>query len=140
MASKKIKSYFGRSLKLRQISAGGCNGCELELNAASNVNFDMGRFGIEFVASPRHADGIVVSGPFTKAMAQAAEICFEAVPVPKIIILAGACAISGGIFKNSPEIDRIFLTSHTIDLYIPGCPPHPLTFITGILNWLGRKI
>jgi Ni,Fe-hydrogenase III small subunit/NAD-dependent dihydropyrimidine dehydrogenase PreA subunit len=138
-ASKKIKSYFGRSLKLRQISAGGCNGCELELNAASNVNFDMGRFGIEFVASPRHADGVVITGPLTKTMTEAIELCFDAVPVPKIIILVGVCAISGGIFKHSPEIERTFLTSHNIDLYVPGCPPHPLTFITGILDWLDRK-
>ena len=140
IASKKIRDYFGKSLKLRQISAGGCNGCELELNATSNVNFDIGRFGIEFVASPRHADGIVITGPLTKAMAQATELCFDAVPIPKIIILVGACAISGGIFKDSPEIDRTFLTSHNIDLCIPGCPPHPLTFITGILDWLGRKV
>jgi Ni,Fe-hydrogenase III small subunit/NAD-dependent dihydropyrimidine dehydrogenase PreA subunit len=140
IASKKIRDYFNKSLKLRQISAGGCNGCELELNATSNVNFDMGRFGIEFVASPRHADGVVITGPLTKAMAQATELCFDALPAPKIIILAGACAISGGIFKNSPEIDRAFLESHKIDLYIPGCPPHPLTFITGILDWLDRKV
>ncbi|MBN1398838.1 MAG: NADH:ubiquinone oxidoreductase [Bacteroidetes bacterium] len=139
IASEKIKKYFGRSLKLRQISAGGCNGCELELNATSNVNFDMGRFGIEFVASPRHADGVVITGPITKTMAEATDLCYEAVPEPKIIILTGACAISGGIFKDSAEIDRNFLESHKIDLYIPGCPPHPLTFITGILDWLGRK-
>lgn len=138
IASMEIRKYFGKSLKLRQISAGGCNGCELELNALSNVNFDMGRFGIEFVASPRHADGVVITGPLTKAMAQATELCFQAVPSPKIIILVGACAISGGIFKASPEIDRTFLASHHIDLYIPGCPPHPLTFITGILDWLKR--
>jgi Ni,Fe-hydrogenase III small subunit len=99
----------------------------------------MGRFGIEFVASPRHADGLVITGPLTKAMAQATELCFDAIPAPKIIILMGACSISGGIFKGSSEIDRTFLTSHTIDLYIPGCPPHPLTFITGILDWLNRK-
>jgi Ni,Fe-hydrogenase III small subunit len=139
IASKKIRDYFGKSLKLRQISAGGCNGCELELNATSNVNFDMGRFGIEFVASPRHADGVVITGPITKMMAEATDLCYEAVPSPKIIIITGACAISGGIFKSSPEIDRTFLTSHNIDLYVPGCPPHPLTFITGILDWLGRK-
>jgi Ni,Fe-hydrogenase III small subunit/NAD-dependent dihydropyrimidine dehydrogenase PreA subunit len=140
IASKKIRSYFGKSLKLRQISAGGCNGCELELNATSNVNFDMGRFGIEFVASPRHADGVVITGPFTKAMAEATEICFDAVPAPKIIILTGACAISGGIFGHSQEINRTFLELHGIDLYIPGCPPHPLTFITGILDWMERKV
>jgi Ni,Fe-hydrogenase III small subunit/NAD-dependent dihydropyrimidine dehydrogenase PreA subunit len=139
IASKKIKEYFGRSLKLRQISAGGCNGCELELNALSNVNFDMGRFGIEFVASPRHADGVVITGPLTNTMAQSVELCYDAVPEPKIIILTGTCAISGGILMNSKELNRTFLELHTIDLYIPGCPPHPLTFITGILDWLDRK-
>jgi len=140
IATTKIRNYFGKSLKLRQVSAGGCNGCELELNATSNVNFDMGRFGIEFVASPRHADGMVITGPLTKAMTQAIELCYDGIPSPKIIILVGACAISGGIFSNSPEINRTFLESHHIDLYIPGCPPHPLTFITGILDWLGRKV
>ncbi|HNW15809.1 MAG TPA: NADH:ubiquinone oxidoreductase [bacterium] len=138
-ASEKIRKYFGKSLKLRQVSAGGCSGCELELNAAGNINFDMGRFGIEFTASPRHSDGIVITGPITKNMAKATEICLEAVPNPKIIILNGACAISGGIFQNSTEIDRSFLEKHKIDLYVPGCPPHPLTFVTALLNWLDRK-
>jgi Ni,Fe-hydrogenase III small subunit/NAD-dependent dihydropyrimidine dehydrogenase PreA subunit len=139
IASEKIRKYFGRSLKLRQISAGGCNGCELELNALSNVNFDMGRFGIEFVASPRHADGIVLTGPLTKTMAEATALCYDAVPFPKIIIQAGACAISGGIFKDSPELNREFIEQHPVDLFIPGCPPHPLTFITGLLDWLDKK-
>jgi len=138
LASEKIRSYFGQSLKLRQVSAGGCNGCELELNALSNVNFDMGRYGIEFVASPRHADGIVITGPITKNMASATKICYEAVPNPKIIILFGACAISGGIFQNSSEIDRKFLKQNKIDLYIPGCPPHPLTLINGLLDLLNK--
>jgi len=138
-ASDKLRRYFGKSLKLRQISAGGCNGCELELNALSNVNFDLGRYGVEFVASPRHADGIVITGPITKNMTNAVEICHEAVPDPKIIILVGTCAISGGLFNNSSEIQRKFLEDHSIDLYIPGCPPHPLTFINAILDWLDKK-
>lgn len=138
-ASEKIKKYFGKSLKLRQVSAGGCNGCELELNALSNVNFDMGRYGIEFVASPRHADGIVITGPLTKNMAEATKICYDAVPEPKIVILVGACAISGGIFQESSETERKFLEVNKIDLFIPGCPPHPLTFINGLLDWLGKK-
>ena len=138
IASKKIRNYFGKSLKLRQISAGGCNGCELEMNALSNVNFDMGRYGIEFVASPRHADGIVITGPITQNMARATEICYDAVPNPKIIILVGACAISGGIFKNSPELERKFLEENNIDLFVPGCPPHPLTFINGVLELIGK--
>lgn len=131
---KEITSLFSRSLKLREVSSGGCNACEMELNAASNVNFDMGRFGIEFVASPRHADGIVITGPLTKNMAYALEDCYKAIPDPKIIILAGACAISGGIYQNSDEIDRDFLQKHPVDLYVPGCPVHPLTFINGLLS------
>lgn len=138
-ASQKIRDYFGRSLKLRQISAGGCNACELELNSLSNVNFDLGRYGIEFVASPRHADGIVITGPLTNNMAFATEVCFEAVPNPKIIILVGSCAISGGIFQYSSEIERSFLKNNKIDLFVPGCPPHPLTFMTGLLDWLNKK-
>ncbi|HEX2921198.1 MAG TPA: NADH:ubiquinone oxidoreductase [Bacteroidales bacterium] len=136
---KEIRSYFKGSLKLRQVSAGGDNSCELELNAAGNVNFDMGRYGIEFVASPRHADGIVITGPITKNMSEALKITYEATPSPKIIILAGTDAISGGIFEDSPAIDRSFILNNHIDLYVPGNPVHPLTFINGILNMLGIK-
>ena len=135
---KEIIKTFSHSLKLRQVSAGGCNGCELELNACSNVNFDMGRFGIDFVASPRHADGIVITGPISNNMAYALEDCYKSVPNPKIVILCGACAISGGIFQNSPSINREFLEKYPIDLYIPGCPVHPLTFINGILSLIRK--
>ena len=135
---EEIKSIFGRSLKLRSVSAGGCNGCEMELNALSNVNFDLGRFGVEFVASPRHADGVVISGTTTRAMEYALEATCEAVPAPKLIILFGACAISGGIFKESDRLARAWLQKHKVDLYIPGCPPHPLTFISGLLTYLRR--
>ena len=121
------------------MSAGGCSGCELELTALGNVNFDIGRYGIDFVASPRHADGIVITGPVTANMADALELCYEAVPEPKIVILCGACAISGGAFSDSPALQRSFVEKRRIDLYVPGCPPHPLTFITGVLDWLGRK-
>jgi Ni,Fe-hydrogenase III small subunit/NAD-dependent dihydropyrimidine dehydrogenase PreA subunit len=137
-ASREIRRLFGRSLKLRSISAGGCNGCELELNALSNVNFDMGRFGVEFVASPRHADGVVISGTTTRAMAHALEATYEAAPRPSLIILFGACAISGGIFQDSDSLAREFIENHKIDLYIPGCPPHPLTFLHGLLTYLGK--
>lgn len=133
---KEITNVFGHSLKLRQVSAGGCNGCEMELNACSNVNFDMGRFGIDFVASPRHADGIVITGPITENMAYSLEDCYKSIPDPKIVILCGACAISGGIFQNSKTINREFLEKYPIDLYIPGCPVHPLTFINGILSYI----
>ncbi len=134
-----IKRFFGKSLKLRQVSAGGDNSCEMELNAANNVQFDMSRFGIEFVASPRHADGIVITGPISANMAEPLGICYNAVPDPKIIVLAGTDAISGGIFDGSPALDRSFLDRYKIDLYVPGNPVHPLTFINGILSLIGRR-
>jgi Ni,Fe-hydrogenase III small subunit len=134
----KIRSYFGHALKLRQVSAGGDNSAEMELNACGNVNFDMGRYGIEFVASPRHADGLVITGPITKNMAPSLQICYDAVPDPKVVILAGTAAISGGIYAGSPALDRGFLEQVTVDLYVPGNPPHPLTFINGILDLTGR--
>jgi len=133
-----IRKIFGKSLKLRQVSAGGDNSCEWELNAANNVQFDMSRFGIEFVASPRHADGIAITGPITQNMAKALEIAYNATPDPKIIVLVGTDAISGGIFADSPALDRSFLENHTVDLYIPGNPAHPLTIINGLID-LTRK-
>jgi Ni,Fe-hydrogenase III small subunit/ferredoxin-like protein FixX len=136
---KEIAKYFSGSLKLRQVSAGGDNSCELELNACGNVNFDMGRFGIEFVASPRHADGIVITGPITENMAVPLQICYDAIPDPKIIILAGTDAISGGIFSDSPALNRTFLSKYKIDLYVPGNPIHPLTFINGVLDLIKKR-
>ena len=139
LVREEISRYFHGSLKLRQVSAGGDNSCELELNACGNVNFDMGRFGIEFVASPRHADGIVITGPITANMAAPLQSCYDAVPYPKIIILVGTDAISGGIFQGSPAIDRSFLNDHRIDLFVPGNPVHPLTFINGVLELIKRR-
>jgi Ni,Fe-hydrogenase III small subunit len=136
---KEISRFFGKSLKLRQVSAAGDNSCEWELNASSNVNFDMGRFGIEFVASPRHANGIVITGPISKNMSEPLQICYDAIPHPKIIILAGTDAISGGMYADSPAINRSFLERHHIDLYVPGNPVHPLTFINSLLSLIGRK-
>ena len=135
--SKALKKIFGRSLKLRSVSSGGCNGCELELNAAGNVNFDVGRYGIDFVASPRHADAVVLSGPLTKNMNEALERAWEGMPEPKFVISFGACAISGGPYARSKELNRDFLTRFTPSLYVPGCPPHPLTFINGLMDLLG---
>ena len=138
-AKEEITRIFGQSLKLRQVSAGGCNSCEMELNACQNANFDLGRYGVEFVASPRHADGVVITGPVTKNMAKALEDTYLSTPEPRIIIAVGACAISGGVFQDSEEIDRDFFNRHPVDLYIPGCPAHPLTIINGILDYLGCK-
>ena len=134
-----IHDYFGHALKLRQVSAAGDNACEMELNASGNVNFDLGRYGIEFLASPRHCDGIVITGPISENMAEPLQICYDAIPSPKIIILAGTDAISGGIFANSKALNRNFLKKYTIDLYIPGNPVHPLTFINGILSLVKKN-
>jgi Ni,Fe-hydrogenase III small subunit len=137
---KEIRSYFKHALKLRQVSAAGDNSTEMELNAAGNVNFDMGRYGIEFVASPRHADGIVITGPISQNMAEALQICYDAIPEPKLIILAGTDAISGGIFAGSKALNREFLNKYFVDLFVPGNPVHPLTFIHGVLGLIGRKV
>jgi Ni,Fe-hydrogenase III small subunit len=136
---KEIYKMFKGSLKLRQVCAGGDGSSEWELNATSNVNFDMGRFGIEFVASPRHADGLVITGPITENMAEPLRMAYEATPQPKIIILAGTDAISGGIFEGSPALNRSFLDTIPIDLYVPGNPVHPLTFINGVLSLIRTK-
>ena len=136
---KEIHRVFGKSLKLRQVSAGGDNSCEWELTASNNVQFDMSRFGIDFVASPRHADGIVITGPISENMAEPLERCYHAIPEPKVIILAGTDAISGGIFAGSPAIDRSFLAKYPIDLYIAGNPVHPLTFINGVLDFTRKR-
>jgi Ni,Fe-hydrogenase III small subunit len=134
---KEVRKLFKNSLKLRQVSAGGDNSCEMELNATGNVNFDFGRYGVEFVASPRHADGIVITGSISENMAPALNICYDAVPDPKIIILVGTDVISGAVFSDSPALNRKFIDEHHIDLYVPGNPAHPLTFINGVMDLLG---
>ena len=135
---QKMQSLFGRSLKLRQVSAGGDNASEADLNVLGTVVFDMGRFGIQFVASPRHADGIVVTGPVTENMKFALLTAYEAVPAPKLVIAVGANAISGGIFKGCREVHDGVEGLLPVDLYIPGDPPHPLTILDGLLRLLGR--
>jgi Ni,Fe-hydrogenase III small subunit len=134
---REMRRLFGRSLKLRQVCAGGCGACEADLNVLSTVVYDLGRFGIQFVASPRHADGIVVTGPVSANMAEALRLTYEAVPEPRLVILAGACAISGGPFAGSPAVEGLpaGIPAH---LFIPGCPPHPLTLLDGFLRLLGR--
>jgi len=129
-----VRKTFRSSLKLRQVSAGGDRSCEAELNATGNVQFDLGRFGIEFAASPRHADGVLVTGPISANMAEALELTYEACPEPRIIVLDGTDAISGGMFAGSDDVDRSFLENHEVDLYIPGNPAHPLTVINGLLD------
>ncbi len=131
---KEVKKIFGKSLKLRQVSAGGDNSCEWELNAAGNANFDMSRYGIEFTASPRHADGIVVTGPIAENMAEPLRIAYDAIPEPKLFILCGIDAISGGLFADSKAINRSILKDIKVDLYIPGNPSHPLTIVNALLD------
>ncbi len=135
---QEIRKLFGRSLKLRQVSAGGCNGCEVDVNVLGTIVFDLGRFGIQFVASPRHADGLLVTGPVTKNMREALEKTYAAVGAPKLVIASGTCAISGGVFRGSPEVENGLQDILPVDLCIPGCPPHPLTVLDGLLRLIGR--
>jgi len=135
---RKSKALFGRSLKLRQVSAGGCNACEAEINVLGTVVFDLGRFGIQVVASPRHADGLIITGPVTGNMRLALEKTYAATPAPKLVIAVGGCAISGGPFRNNPQVNNGADSVIPVDLYIPGCPPHPLTILDGLLRLLGR--
>lgn len=136
--NQKLMRLFGRSLKLRQVSAGGCNGCEMDVNVLNTVGWDLSRFGIQFVASPRHADGLLITGAVSENMRLAIEKTYDAVPQPKIVIAVGACAISGGPYIGHPEVHNGAGEIVPIDLYIPGCPPHPLTILDGLLRLIGR--
>jgi Ni,Fe-hydrogenase III small subunit len=135
---QRSRKLFGRSLRLRSVAAGSCNGCESELVALGNVVFDMARFGIQFVASPRHADGIVITGTVNRNMRDALERTYAAVPDPRLVIAVGACALSGGPFSGSTEAGTGVPESIPVDLWIAGCPPHPLTVLDGLLRLLGR--
>jgi Ni,Fe-hydrogenase III small subunit/Pyruvate/2-oxoacid:ferredoxin oxidoreductase delta subunit len=134
----RLRSLFGRSLKLRQVSAGGCNACELDVNVLNTVGWDLSRFGIQFVASPRHADGLLITGAISANMQLALRKTYAAVPDPKIVIAVGACAISGGPYLDHAEITNGAEGQLPIDLYIPGCPPHPLTILDGMLRLVGK--
>ncbi len=134
-AKTHFKKLFGRSLQLRQVSAAGCNACEADLNVLATPFFDLARFGINFVASPRHADGIVVTGPISRNMKTALLQTYEATPSPKVVIAVGSCTISGGPFKGSPQITEGLDTILPVDLFIPGCPPHPMTNLHALLSF-----
>jgi Ni,Fe-hydrogenase III small subunit/NAD-dependent dihydropyrimidine dehydrogenase PreA subunit len=135
---EKSRRLFRRSLKLRQVSAAGCNACEADLNVLSTIGYDLGRFGIQFVASPRHADGIVVTGPVSENMRAALLDTYAAVPAPKLVIAVGACAIGGGPSAGNAEVHDGCTSLLPVDLFIPGCPPHPITILDGLLRLLGR--
>jgi Ni,Fe-hydrogenase III small subunit len=136
--ARELRSLLGRSLKLRQVSAGGCNGCESDVNVLGTLVFDLGRFGVQFVASPRHADGLLITGPVSENMRLALKKTYDAVPPPKVVIAVGACAISGGPYVDHPEVHNGADAVVPVDLYVPGCPPHPYTILEGILGLLGR--
>jgi Ni,Fe-hydrogenase III small subunit len=132
-SNARFKKLFGRSLQLRQVSAGGCNACEADTNVLNTPFFDLSRFGIDFVASPRHADGLHVTGPITRNMQAALLATYAAIPSPKVVIASGCCAISGGPFYGSKEIIGDLTSILPVDLFIPGCPPHPLTTLHALL-------
>jgi Ni,Fe-hydrogenase III small subunit/formate hydrogenlyase subunit 6/NADH:ubiquinone oxidoreductase subunit I len=134
-AKQHFKKLFGRSLQLRQVSAAGCNACEADLNVLATPFFDLARFGINFVASPRHADAIVVTGPISRNMKTALLQTYEAVPAPKAVIAVGSCTLSGGPFRGRPEITEGLDQLLPVDLFIPGCPPHPLTNLHAFLSY-----
>jgi Ni,Fe-hydrogenase III small subunit/formate hydrogenlyase subunit 6/NADH:ubiquinone oxidoreductase subunit I len=137
-AAAHIRRVLGRSLHLRHLDAGSCNACDWELSALLNPVYDVRRLGIDFVASPRHADGVVVTGPVTRNLETAVHRTIEAVPEPRLVIAVGACAASGGIvgegYASAGGVDRVL----SVDVYIPGCPPRPQAIIFGILLALGR--
>jgi Ni,Fe-hydrogenase III small subunit/ferredoxin len=133
------RRIFGRSLKLREVSAGGCGACEADVNVLGTLAWDLGRFGIQFVASPRHADGLLITGPVTENMRTALEKTYRAVPWPKLVIAVGACAVSGGPYVGHPEVHDGAASVVPVDLHIPGCPPHPLSILNGLLDLLGRR-
>lgn len=127
------RARLGRSLSIRAVDAGSCNGCELEIHALGNAFYDLERFGLHFVASPRHADVLLVTGPVSRNMAEALKRTYEATPAPKWVVAAGDCAITGGIFAQGYACARGVEAVVPVDLRIPGCPPTPADLLTGLL-------
>lgn len=134
-----IKALYGKSLHIRQVSAGGCAACELDFNVLGTLAWDMGRFGIKVVASPRHADALLVTGPVTDNMRLALQKSYDAMGDPKLVIACGACAISGGIYQSSEKASAGVTDILPVDLYVPGCPPHPATLLEALVRFIGRR-
>ncbi len=134
----KTKRLLGRALAIREVDAGSCNGCEIEITALTNPVYDLERFGIHFVASPRHADMLLVTGPVTRNMELALRKTYDATPEPRLVAAAGACGISGGVFKGSyavfGSVDKVV----PVDVFVTGCPPEPTDILRGILAALDR--
>jgi Ni,Fe-hydrogenase III small subunit len=136
----RIEGRLGRSLHVRQVDAGSCNGCELEIAATTNPVFDLERYGIHFVASPRHADVLLVTGPVTRNMEVALRRTYEAAPEPRVVVAVGACGCSGGLFGEGTYaavggVDRVV----PVDVYVPGCPPRPQAILNGLFVAMGRR-
>jgi Ni,Fe-hydrogenase III small subunit len=134
----KAQHRLGRSLAIRQVDAGSCNGCELEIHALNNPYYDLERFGLKFVASPRHADVLLVTGPVTRNMAEALRRTYDATPDPKWVVAAGDCAFDGGMFKDGYAVVGGVGSSVPVDLHIRGCPPDPTALLQGLLALLER--
>src|SRR3979490_2522323 len=129
---------LGRSLSIREVDAGSCNGCELEIHALNNAFYDLERFGLKFVASPRHADVLMVTGPVTKNMREALERTYAATPDPKWVVAVGDCALDGGLFAGSYGVVGGVSAVVPVDLHIPGCPPPPIAILQGLLSLLDQ--
>src|ERR1700674_110986 len=130
------KRRLGRSLSIREVDAGSCNGCELEIHALNNAFYDLERFGLRFVASPRHADVLMVTGPVTKNMREALQRTYDATPDPKWVVAVGDCAVDGGIFSASYAVVGAVESVVPVDLHIRGCPPRPAQLLGGLLALL----
>ena len=133
-----VRKLFKRSFRIREVSAAGCNACEADCNVLTTVVFDLARFGIDFVASPRHADALLVTGPVPRNMHSALLDCYDAMPGPRAVIAVGACAISGGLFREMKQEASGVPPRLAVDLFIPGCPPSPYTILNGLLRFLHR--
>jgi Ni,Fe-hydrogenase III small subunit len=134
--NKAARRRLGRSLSIREVDAGSCNGCELEIHALNNAFYDLERFGIRFVASPRHADVLLVTGPVTRNMREALERTYAATPAPKWVVAVGDCAIDGGCFAGSYAVEGAVGKVVPVDLHIRGCPPRPVQLLEGLLRLL----